>query len=75
MHQAQAALLAAQLELAEGKEQRIKIHQEMLQQAEALSRIVADQAKANEATSIDVLKAKSQVLEAQIALERAKLAN
>ena len=74
VHQAHAALLAAQLDLAVEKEQRIKIHQEMLQQAEAWSRTVAEQAKASEATAIDVLKAKSQVLESQIALEREKLA-
>ena len=74
VHQAKAALLAAQLDLAETKDERIKIHQEMVRQAEEWAKSVAEMAKASQATAIDVLKAKAHLLEAQIALERAKLA-
>ena len=75
VHQAKAALLAAQLDLAETKDERIKIHEEMVQQAEEWTKSVVEIAKASQATTIDVLKAKAHLLEAQIALERAKVAN
>jgi outer membrane protein TolC len=72
VHQTKAALLAAQLDLAETKDDRIKVHQEMVTHAEEWTKIVAQMAKANEATATDVLKAKARLLEARIALERAK---
>lgn len=74
VHQAKAALLAAQLDSAETNDERIKIHQEMVRQAEEWTKSVAEMAKASQATTIDVLKAKARHLEARIAFERAKAA-
>lgn len=74
VHAARAELLTAQLDLAETNEERIKVHQEIVQQAEGWTKVVAQMANAAQATTIDVLKAKAQLLEARIALERAKAA-
>jgi len=74
VHQARAALLSAQLDLAETKDEQIKVHLDLVRQAEEWSKVVAEMAKAQQATAIDVLKAKAHLLEAQIALEKARAA-
>ena len=62
----------ARLDLCETKEERIGVHNELVRLAEQLQKVAERLYAAKEATRIDVLKAKAQVLDAQIALERAK---
>jgi outer membrane protein TolC len=72
--EARAAMLRAELDLAETKQDRIKVHVEMVKTAEEMVEIVNRLAKAQQATRVDVLKAEAQLLEARIGLERAKIA-
>jgi len=70
--EARMLMLSAQLDLCETKKERVKVHHETVEAAKELLRIVTDLAKAEEVGQVDVLKAKAQLLEAQIALERLK---
>lgn len=72
---AKAALLNAKLDLAETKGERIKIQEEMVTLAEEWEKIVEQLAAGQQATRIDVLKAKAHLLEARIGWERAKQTN
>ena len=65
-------LLEAQLELSETKADRIRIHQELVQGMESLHKAVDMQFRAGAANSTDELSVRSNLLKAQIALEKEK---
>lgn len=68
--QARISLLTAKLDLCETKEDRIRVHREMVKQAEDWLQVVTKLFAASQATRVDVLKAKAQLLEARIGLEK-----
>ena len=72
--EAQASLLSARLDSCETKEQRIKIHDEMVKAAETSLELAKKHFEAGEATQADVLKGEAHLLEMQISLEKAKAA-
>jgi outer membrane protein TolC len=77
VHQAKTDLLAARLDLAEKKEDRIKICEEAVQDAEAWENRVVDRFNKGEIdgpNGIDVDRSRAYVLEIRIALEKAKAA-
>ena len=65
-------LLQAELELAETREQRLELYRQRVENATALEKVAAKQFKTGRATQLEVLKAKSALLQSQIDLERAK---
>ncbi|GEM_PF-4322850 len=74
VYDAKAKLLAARLDLAETKEQRIKIYEDMVKDAADHEKAVLQLEKAGGRSRFDVLNAKVYHLERRIALERAKAA-
>lgn len=74
VHEAKVMLLNARLDLAESKEQRIRVHEEMVKEAAEWEQLVIKALQAGQGSPIDVLKAKVYRLERQIALERARMA-
>lgn len=70
--QAKTALLNAKLDVAETKGERLKIDQEMVALAEEGLKTVQQLAAGQQATRIDVLKAKTHLLESRIGWEKAK---
>ena len=69
---AKVRLLEARLDLAETKEKRIKIHEEMVKDAAEIENVISQLAKSSRAFPGEELDAKIYRLERQIALERAK---
>jgi len=67
-------VLAARLDLAETKEDRIKVLEDAVKYAEQWEKAVKEMVKGGFAASIDLLKAEAYVLEARIALEKIKAA-
>jgi len=69
------AVLEAELELATTKGERVRVREEMLKIAESLETTVSQLAKANEVTSVDVLRARANRLRAaaDLAIERNSL--
>ena len=71
--QARSSLLTANLELCETKEERVKVLQGMVKLNEELLVDVTKMFEASETNRADVLKAKVQLLEARIGLEKAAI--
>lgn len=71
---AQSALLNGKLDLCETNAERVKAHEEMVKLAEEMVTAVRKLVEVKQATTIDLLKAEVQLLEAKIGLERAKAA-
>lgn len=71
---AQTALLNGKLDLCETNDERVKAHEEMVKLAEEMVTAVRKLVEVKQATTIDLLKAEVQLLEARIGLERAKAA-
>jgi outer membrane protein TolC len=71
---AQSALLAGKLDLCETNAERVSAHEEMVKLAEAMFAAVRKLAEVQQASTIDLLKAEVQLLEARIGFERAKAA-
>jgi proline dehydrogenase len=74
VHQTQAGLLAARLDLAEKKEDRIKICEDAVNNAEAWQESVRRLVETGRESGIRILQAQAYVLETRIALEKAKAA-
>ncbi len=72
MWQARENLLEAQLELSETKADRIRIHQELVQGMESLHRAVKTMVEHGVTSRTDELGVRSNLLKAQIALEKEK---
>ena len=70
---ARSSLLTANLELCETKEERVKVLQGMVKLNEELLVDVTKMFEASETNRADVLKAKVQLLEARIGLEKAAI--
>src|SRR6185295_1932991 len=62
--EAQASLLSAKLDLCETKNQRIKIYDEMVRNAETSLELAKRSFQASEATRVDVLKGEAHLLDA-----------
>lgn len=71
----QKAMFNAQLDLCDTKEDRIRVHQEVVKVAKEMSQYMIAVAKTGRAKQVDVLKAEAYLIETQIALERAKASN
>ena len=72
-HEADISVLKARLDLCETKQDRIKVHEEMVREAEGLAGFVENKLKSGYSISqIDVLKAQAYLLECKIRLEKAK---
>lgn len=71
---AHLALLNGKLDLCETNTERVKVHEEMVKAAEESVRSVQKRAEARQVSSLDVLKAEVQLLDARIGLEKAKTA-
>lgn len=71
---AQSALLSGKLDLCETNAERVKAHEEMVKLAEEMVSAVRKLAAVQQATTVDLLKAEVQLLEARIGLERTKAA-
>jgi len=74
VHLALQALLAARLDLAQTREDRIKICEEAIKDAEAWEKIVIGRVKAGDESAIWNFKAQALVLETRITLEQIKAA-
>lgn len=72
VHDAKVKWLAARLDLTETKEQRIKVHGDMVRDAAEYEQVVSQVHNAGGGSYVDVLNAKVYHLERLIALERAK---
>jgi hypothetical protein len=73
VHPATVAVMNARLDLAKSPEGRLKVLQEMVRSAKEWERFVVEGLiKSGNAGTWEALKAKAEVLEAQIALERFK---
>jgi len=72
--EARADLLSARLELCETKDQRVKLHEEMVRLAGESLSALEGLSKAGVIPQVEFLKAKLQLIKARIALERAKAA-
>jgi outer membrane protein TolC len=72
VHEAQVAVLGAQLDLCDTKAGRVKVLEVMLTQAKEWEKMVAKRHDAGMANAIEPLNAKAYRLEREIALERAK---
>ena len=66
----QLDVLAARLELAKKSDERIKIRRETLEMAAQIEKFTTRLLRANEATQVDVLKAKALRLRAEADLKR-----
>ena len=75
VHEAKVKLLEARLDLAETKEQRLKVHEEAVQDAREWEEVASKIAQAGRGPPVEVLRARSYHLERRIALERAKMAS
>lgn len=71
---AQTALLNGKLDLCETNAERVKAHEDMVKLAEEMVAAVRKLVEVKNATSLDLLKAEVQHLEARIGLEKAKAA-
>jgi RNA polymerase sigma factor (sigma-70 family) len=69
---AQRSLFEAELELSESAKERLAIHERMVTLAKKTEKIADALFRARQAKQSDVLRAKANRLEAEIALERAK---
>jgi hypothetical protein len=74
VRQAKAAMLQVQLALSETREERIRLHEEMVESAREHEKEVAHLVRAAVATSSEAWKATIHRLDAEIELERAKVA-
>jgi outer membrane protein TolC len=72
MLQAQAALLRAKLAVCDTKDDRVKVHGEMVEAAKQMMELIQAQAETGSVPQIEVLKAQAQLLDVRIGLERAK---
>ena len=72
MWQALESLLEAQLDLSETKADRIRIHQQRVQVMESLHKAVEKKTAFGMVTRTEELGARSNLLKAQIALEKEK---
>jgi outer membrane protein TolC len=72
MCDAQTAALAAELELCESKEQRLKVLEKNLEVQQQFEKIAQARFQAAAGTRADVLTAKAARLDAEIALEKEK---
>jgi hypothetical protein len=70
VHVAQGALLAARLEYAGTREERLKISDEIIQGAEEWHKYAAKRAEGGAGTRVAALKAQASLVEAQIAKEK-----
>jgi hypothetical protein len=75
VHQTKVNLLAARLDLAEKKEDRIKICEEAVKNAVAWEESVRKRVAVGNESGIRTLQAQAYVLDTRIALEKAKAAN
>ena len=69
---AQAYLLRAKLDLAQTREERIAVHEELLAVARETAKTMREQAQAGVVSTIDSLRADAGLLEVQIGLEKVK---
>lgn len=67
-------VFAARLDLAETKDDRIKICEEMVNEAVEWEKSVKEQVKQGQAAALDAIKAEAHVVTTRIALEKAKAA-
>jgi outer membrane protein TolC len=72
VHKAKVDVLAARLDLAETKEDRIKVCEEAVKEATEWEAILKQSVEGGFASPIDLLKAQAATLESRIALEKAK---
>jgi outer membrane protein TolC len=73
LHEADVAVLKARLNLCQTKQERIKVYEDTVREAESHNKFVEARFKAGFLiTEVDALKAKDYLLECQIGLERAK---
>jgi len=72
--EARTDLLSARLELCETKDQRVKVHAEMVKLAGEAVSAFEGLSKAGVIPQVELLKAKLQLVQARLALERAKAA-
>jgi outer membrane protein TolC len=73
--EANAALLHAKLELCDTKEERLKVHAEIVELARQTVQVVEQLSNAAEAPQSELLSARLRLLEARIGWERAKTRN
>lgn len=69
---ANAALLQAKLDLCDTKDDRLKVHAEIVELARQTVQVVEELSNAAEAPQSELLTARLRLLEARIGLERAK---
>lgn len=74
VHQAKLDVFTARLDLAETKEYRIKICEEMVNEDTEWATIVEKHVQAGQLNAVEPVKAQAHVLAARIALEKAKAA-
>ncbi len=73
LHDAEAALLRAKLDLCQTKEERIKVYEDMVKEAEEWYSMAMTRHDAGyKITEVELLKTKDFLIECQIGLERAK---
>ena len=72
VQEAQLAMLEAKLELCDTKEERLKVHEEIVDAAKKSVQVAEELYKSAQAPQSEWLAAKVRVLDAQIRLERAK---
>ena len=72
MLQANQRVLKAELELAKTDKERFAIHEKQVEVAKQIEELAEQHFKAGVARQVDVLNARADRLEAEIALERAK---
>ena len=74
LHEAEVAVLKARLELCQTKQDRIKVYEDVVREAETQNRIAEARLKGGyRITEVEVLRIRDYLLECQIGLERAKL--
>jgi outer membrane protein TolC len=74
LHQAEVTVQNARLDLCETKQDRIKVHEDMVNEAEQWHKFIEKVAQRGQASPVELLKAKAYLLETRIGLERAKIA-
>ena len=74
VYQAKMALLNAQLETAPSKEERIKLLEEVVKEAEGFEKSLLKMVADGKASQADALQARVAVIEARISLEATKMA-
>lgn len=72
VHRSRLDLLEAQLELCETPAQRLKLHEEIVAEAQMWETTITTMAKGGQAPVMDALEAKVFRLQTQIALEQAR---